>query len=93
METIAKRLNIKTTEDYTRFYEKTKEYCDAIDKKVAELQVLSKEKSEVCKENLNDIDFYIDYEAVTSAISGLLDNKIHMLEMLNAVAEEFKEEQ
>lgn len=88
MKTIAEKLNIKTVEDYTRFYNRTKEYCDAIDKKIAELNILSKEKSEICKENINDINLYIDYEAVTSAIFELQDNKICMLKMLNAVKDE-----
>ncbi len=88
METIAERLNIKTTEDYTRFYEKTKEYCNAVDRKIAELNILSKKKSEIYKKNINDMDIYMDYEAVISANFALQDNKIHMLEMLNAVKDE-----
>ena len=91
METIAKKMNIKTVEDYTRFYNRTKEYCDAIDKKIAELEAEGNIRFEKCKENLNDMDVFVNYEVVNVAISGLRDNKIRMLDILEVVKEDVEE--
>lgn len=91
MKTVAKKMNIKTVEDYTRFYNRTKEYCNAIDKKIAELNIEGDIRFEKCKENLNNMDTFVNYEVMNVAISGLRKNKMRMLEILESVKEGLEE--